>query len=115
SDRQNELAKKILADPDVEGLSSFIGVDGTNATLNNGRFLINLKDKGDRDSVETIIRRLDKEARDIAGVSLYLQPVQDLTIDSTVSRSAYQFVVDGATTAELREWVPKLVAKLATL
>jgi multidrug efflux pump len=115
SDRQNELARKILADPDVEGLSSFIGVDGTNATLNNGRFLINLKDKGDRDSVETIIRRLDKEARDIAGVSLYLQPVQDLTIDSTVSRSAYQFVVEGASTAELREWVPKLMARLATL
>jgi multidrug efflux pump len=90
-------------------------VDGTNATLNNGRFLINLKDKGDRDGVETIIRRLDKEARDIAGVSLYLQPVQDLTIDSTVSRSAYQFVVEGTSTAELREWVPKLVAKLATL
>jgi multidrug efflux pump len=115
SDRQNELARKILADPDVDSLSSFIGVDGTNATLNNGRFLINLKDKGDRDGVETIIRRLDKEARDIAGVSLYLQPVQDLTIDSTVSRSAYQFVVEGTSTAELREWVPKLVAKLATL
>jgi multidrug efflux pump len=109
------LARKILADPDVDSLSSFIGVDGTNATLNNGRFLINLKDKGDRDGVETIIRRLDKEARDIAGVSLYLQPVQDLTIDSTVSRSAYQFVVEGTSTAELREWVPKLVAKLATL
>ena len=115
SDKQNQLARTILADPDVASLSSFIGVDGTNSTLNSGRFLINLKDKGDRDSVETIIHRLDKEARDIAGISLYLQPVQDLTIDSTISRSAYQFVVEGASTAELREWVPKLVQKLSTL
>jgi multidrug efflux pump len=115
SDKQNQLARTILADPDVASLSSFIGVDGTNSTLNSGRFLINLKDKGDRDSVETIIHRLDKEARDIAGISLYLQPVQDLTIDSTISRSAYQFVVEGASTAELREWVPKLVQKLSAL
>jgi multidrug efflux pump len=115
SDKQNQLARTILVDPDVASLSSFIGVDGTNSTLNSGRFLINLKDKGDRDSVETIIHRLDKEARDIAGISLYLQPVQDLTIDSTISRSAYQFVVEGASTAELREWVPKLVQKLSTL
>jgi len=115
SDQQGKLAQTILKDPDVDSLSSFIGVDGTNNTLNNGRFLINLKDKGDRDSVETIIRRLDKEARNIAGISLYLQPVQDLTIDSTVSRSAYQFVVEGASTAELNQWVPKLIAKLSSL
>ncbi|HEY4126319.1 MAG TPA: efflux RND transporter permease subunit, partial [Rhizomicrobium sp.] len=112
SDQQAKLAKSILKDPDVESLSSFIGVDGTNATLNNGRFLINLKDKSDRDSVETILHRLDKDARTISGVSLYLQPVQDLTIDSTVSRSAYQFVIESASTAELRAWVPKLIDKL---
>ena len=115
SDQQEKLAKTILEDPDVESLSSFIGVDGTNATLNNGRFLINLKDKSDRDSVETVIRRLDKTARNISGLSLYLQPVQDLTIDSTVSRSAYQFVIESASTAALRDWVPKLIARLNTL
>ncbi|HVP83398.1 MAG TPA: MdtB/MuxB family multidrug efflux RND transporter permease subunit [Rhizomicrobium sp.] len=115
SQQQGRLAQTILKDPDVASLSSFIGVDGTNNTLNSGRFLINLKDKGDRDDVETIIRRLDKEARDIAGISLYLQPVQDLTIDSTVSRSAYQFVVEGSSTADLNQWVPKLIAKLSSL
>jgi len=115
SDQQEKLAKTILEDSDVESLSSFIGVDGTNATLNNGRFLINLKDKSDRDSVETVIRRLDKTARNISGLSLYLQPVQDLTIDSTISRSAYQFVIESASTAALRDWVPKLIARLNTL
>ncbi|MGH6977515.1 MAG: efflux RND transporter permease subunit, partial [Stellaceae bacterium] len=115
SDRQAKLAGAILKDPDVESLSSFIGVDGTNTTLNSGRFLINLKPKGDRDGVETIMHRLDREAHDIAGISLYLQPVQDLTIDSTVSRSAYQFVVESARTADLRTWIPKLMNKLSAL
>ncbi len=115
SDQQAKLARSILKDSDVESLSSFIGVDGTNATLNSGRFLINLKDKSDRDDVETVIRRLDKESRNISGISLYLQPVQDLTIDSTISRSAYQFVIESASTAALRAWVPKLMDKLNSL
>ena len=115
SDQQAKLARSILKDSDVESLSSFIGVDGTNATLNSGRFLINLKDKSDRDDVETVIRRLDKESRNISGISLYLQPVQDLTINSTISRSAYQFVIESASTAALRAWVPKLMDKLNSL
>ena len=115
SERQGELAREILQDPAVESVSSFIGVDGTNTTLNTGRFLINLKEKGERDDVQTIIRRLDARASKLAGISLYLQPVQDLTIDATVSRSTYQFVVESARNADLREWVPKLIDKLASL
>jgi multidrug efflux pump len=113
--QQANLARVILKDPAVASVSSFIGVDGTNNTLNNGRFLINLKDKGDRDDVETIVRRLNKAAHDVAGIALYLQPVQDLTIDATISRSAYQFVVEAARTADLKVWVPKLIDKLSSL
>jgi multidrug efflux pump len=111
--RQQELAKKILTDPDVESLSSFIGVDGTNNTLNSGRFLINLKSKDDRsDDVSAIVARLSDDARSVPGISVYLQPVQDLTIDSTVSRSQYQFILETAKTADLDAFVPKLLDKL---
>src|SRR5262252_8142632 len=85
--RQQSLAKVILADPAVASLSSFIGVDGTNTTLNSGRFLINLKEHGTRDSVTTVIRRIGSEAAKLSGVALYLQPVQDLTIEDRVSRT----------------------------
>ncbi|HEY1631384.1 MAG TPA: MdtB/MuxB family multidrug efflux RND transporter permease subunit [Rhizomicrobium sp.] len=112
-DRQNALAKEILKDPDVQGLSSFIGVDGTNNTLNSGRFLINLKPKDSRDSdVIDVIARLNKTARSVAGIDAYFQPVQDLTIDSTISRSEYQFVLESARTADLDVAVPKLMAQL---
>ena len=110
--RQQELAAKILQDKDVTSLSSFIGVDGTNTTINSGRFLINLKPKGDRDGVTTVIDRLDDYARSVPGITFYLQPVQDLTIDSVISRAQYQFVLQAATSASLNQFVPKLLAQL---
>ena len=97
--RQRLVAQNILKDKDVASLSSFIGVDGTNATLNSGRFLINLKDKSDRDGITEIMDRLAADAHAVPGITFYLQPVQDLTIDSTVSRAQYQFVLQSATAA----------------
>ncbi len=95
SQRQNALAKVLLKDPDVQSLSSFIGVDGTNNTLNSGRFLINLAPKEDRSAdVSTIIRRIQGEVNNVTGISLWMQPVQDLTIDSTVSRAQYNFMLE---------------------
>src|SRR6185295_16189693 len=92
--RQNALATAILEDPDVESLSSFIGVDGTNATLNSGRMLINLKPRSQRSlTASQIIRRIQHDTASVQGISLYMQPAQDLTIDSTVSRTQYQFVL----------------------
>ena len=110
--RQQLLAGKILADPDVESLSSFIGVDGTNDTLNSGRFLIDLKDKDQRGSVTEVMNKLTTAGHDVPGITFFLQPVQDLTIDSVVSRAQYQFVLQGATTADLNAFVPKLMAQL---
>ncbi len=113
SRRQQALAAAIGEDPNVASLSSFIGVDGTNNTLNAGRLLINLVPKDDRgDSVTTAIRGILERARTVPGISLYLQPVQDLTIDSTVARAQYQFVLEDASSATLRQWVPKLLGKL---
>ncbi len=114
AERQQELAKKVLANPNVESLSSFIGVDGTNNTLNSGRFLINLKT--DRsDDVESVIQQRNTDATRVPGITLYMQPVQDLTIDSTISRSQYNFVLETARTADLDALVPKLLAKLRQL
>ncbi len=111
---QQELAAAILNDPDVVSVSSFIGVDGSNKTLNSGRFLINLKPKNDRSLDATgISRRLQQETANIAGVSLYLQPVQDLTIDAAVSRTQYQFVLENPNLSAFTEWVPKLLERLA--
>jgi multidrug efflux pump len=111
--RQQALASAILKDPDVVSLSSFIGVDGVNPTLNTGRLLINLKPRDQRRiSASDVIRRLDREVQDVAGISLYMQPVQDLTIDATVSRSQYQFVLEDANPAEFATWVPKLLERL---
>ncbi len=88
-DRQQALAELILHDPDVDSLSSFVGIDGTNTTLNNGRYLINLKPKDQRsDSIVQTMARLSDAARGVSGIKLYLQPVQDLTIDSTVGSRA---------------------------
>jgi multidrug efflux pump len=115
-DRQQALAKAILTDPDVESLSSFVGVDGINATLNTGRFLINLKPRDERrTSASDVIRRLKEETAQVTGIALYMQPVQDLTIDATVSRTQYQFVLEDANPTELATWVPTLTDKLATL
>jgi len=114
AERQEALAAAILKDPDVDSLSSFIGVDGTNLTLNSGRFLINLKPESERSSdVSTAIRRIAREAAGVEGISLYMQPVQDLTIDATVSRTQYRFVLEDANPDELAEWAPKLVDQLA--
>ncbi len=110
SRRQQALADALLQDPNVESLSSFIGVDANNATLNSGRFLINLVPKDSRsDGVTDVLKQLEDRAHGVPGISLYLQPVQDLTIDSTVSRAQYQFVLEDASAADLRQWVPKLL------
>jgi multidrug efflux pump len=113
AERQQELARVILADPAVASLSSFIGVDGTNATLNSGRMLINLKPHGQRDvTAHEILDRLREAARAVPGIALYLQPVQELTIEDRVSRTQYQFTLTSPDAALLEEWVPQLVAKL---
>jgi multidrug efflux pump len=112
-DRQQQLADLILRDPDVDSLSSFVGIDGANTTLNNGRYLINLKPKNQRSgSIVQTMARLADSARGISGIKLYLQPVQDLTIDSTVGRAQYQFILEAASSATLRPWVPKLLDRL---
>ncbi len=111
--RQQQLAAAILTDPDVQSLSSFIGVDGNNVTLNSGRFLINLKPRDERtDSATQIIRRLQTETTGIPGMTLYMQPVQDLTLDNTISRTQYQFTMESADAAALSTWTPQLVAAL---
>ncbi len=114
AEHQEALAAAILKDPDVVSLSSFIGVDGSNMTLNSGRFLINLKPKDDRSLNATgVARRLQQETAGVTGVSLYLQPVQDLSVDAAISRTQYQFVLENPSLAAFNEWVPKLVARLA--
>jgi len=112
ADRQQALAAAILKDPDVDSLSSFIGVDGTNVTLNSGRLLINLKPHDQRAGIASVISRLQSEAAGVAGVTLYLQPVQDLTIDTQVSRTQYQFVLEDANPDELAALAPKLVRQM---
>jgi multidrug efflux pump len=110
---QQELAAAILKDPDVESLSSFIGVDGTNLTQNSGRFLINLRPYSSRSAnASQIIRRISQETAKVPGAALYMQPVQDLTIDSTVSATQYQFILEDANASEFAQWVPKLLDKL---
>jgi multidrug efflux pump len=111
---QQQVADRLLKDRDVASLTSFIGVDGTNTTLNNGRMLINLAPFGHRSSPPAaILDRLRHEAQEIPGVTLYLQPVQDLTIDSASGRTQYQFALQGADTATVADWSDRLVRKLA--
>jgi multidrug efflux pump len=111
--RQGELAKKILQDTDVTNLSSFVGVDGSNTTLNSGRFLISLKPDDQRQlTSQDIVRRIEREAEGVEGITLFLQPVQELTTDTTVSATQYQFVLENASLDELKTWVPKLVNRL---
>jgi multidrug efflux pump len=114
--RQQALAAAILKDPDVLSLSSFIGVDGNNVTLNSGRFLINLKARGDRSTTVTdVIRRLRGETANVTGITVYMQPVQDLTLDNTISRTQYQFTLESADATALSTWAPKLVTALNQL
>ena len=116
AERQQQLASIILKDPDVVSLSSFIGVDGTNTTLNSGRILINLKPYDQRKSnISTVMRRIQSNIAPLTGITLYMQPVQDLTIEGTVSKTQYQFILQDSDPVQLSEWTPKLVDKLRTL
>jgi multidrug efflux pump len=111
--RQQALAQVILKDPAVESLSSFIGVDGTNTTLNSGRMLINLKPLADRRlSAADVIRRLQPALAHVQDVTLYLQPVQDVTVDNRVSRAQYQYTLEDPDATELAAWTARLVAAL---
>ncbi len=118
AERQQELARIVLQDPAVESLSSYIGVDGTNTTLNSGRLLINLKPFGSGDGKRDIhatdvIARLQSKIDRVVGISMYMQPVQDLTIETRVARTQYQFSVEDADPVELAQWVPKIVDQLS--
>jgi multidrug efflux pump len=114
--RQQDLAKIILQDPAVESLSSFIGADGTNTTLNSGRFAINLKPLNQRDgSASDVIRRLQKSLEQVHGVTLYMQPVQNITVDDRVSRTQFQYTLEDPDIDELNDWTNRFVAKLKQL
>ena len=113
-ERQQALAKVILEDPAVQSLSSYIGVDGDNATLNSGRLLINLKPHSERDLTATeIIARLQPQLDKLVGIRLYMQPVQDLTIEDRVSRTQYQFSMSSPDSELLSQWSGRLVEALA--
>ena len=113
---QQALARAILSDPDIESLSSFIGVDGSNITLNSGRMLINLKRHSERKSTASeVIRRLQQETADVSGISLFMQPVQDLSIDTAVSATQYQFTLENQDLATLQQWTPKVLQQLARI
>jgi len=116
ADRQQALARIILKDPDVASLSSFIGVDGTNMTPNSGRLQINLKPREERRSdASEIIRRLQPALAAVDGITLYMQPVQDLTVEDRVSRTQFQYSLEDADARELAEWAPRLIERLRTL
>jgi multidrug efflux pump len=111
--RQVAVAEAVLKDPDVVSLSSYIGVDGTNTTLNTGRLDINLRAKSERSATASeIIRRLKQEVAGVVGITLYMQPAQDLTVDTQVSATQYQFILDNPSLDVLSAWTPKLVAEL---
>ena len=115
AERQQALAAVILKDSDVVSLSSFIGVDGTNVTPNSGRIQINLKSRDERkDSASDVIRRLQPQLAQVEGITLYMQPVQDLTVEDRVSRTQYQYSIEDADANELNAFTPKLLAQLAT-
>ncbi|MCE3225247.1 MAG: mdtB, partial [Nitrospira sp.] len=112
-DRQQALAGAMLEDPAVESLSSFIGVDGTNTTLNSGRMYLNLKPLQERDAgAHDILRRLEARAAEVDGITLHLQPIQDLTVEDRVSRTQFQYTLEDADPEELHRWAPKLLEAL---
>jgi len=116
SEKQQELSKVILADPAVESLSSFIGADGTNTTLNSGRMSINLKPLSARRlSASDVIRRLQSSLKNVQGISLYMQPVQNITVDDRVSRTQYQYTLEDPDANELNDWSNRFVTKLKAL
>ena len=113
STKQQELAKIILQDPAVESLSSFIGADGQNTTMNSGRISINLKPIEQRDlSASDVIRRLQNSLAQVAGIHLYMQPVQDITVDDRISRTQYQYTLEDPDSNELNSWTDKFVGEL---
>ncbi|WP_341707579.1 multidrug efflux RND transporter permease subunit [Halopseudomonas sp.] len=113
AERQQQLAQALLQDPGIESLSSFIGVDGVNVTVNSGRILINLPPHDQRDeSLFEVMARLRERAASVNGISAWFQPVQELTIEDRVSRTQYQFSLTSLDSAELHEWVPQMVAAL---
>jgi multidrug efflux pump len=114
AERQQRLAKVILEDPDVASLSSFIGIDGTNTTQNSGRIQINLKPHEDRDvTASEVIQRLQPKLRDhVEGITLYMQPVQDLTVEDRVSRTQFQYSLEDADANELNDWSARILARL---
>ena len=118
-ERQQLMAEQILKDPAVASLSSFIGVDGTNTTLNAGRMLINLKPKAERDvesrNISNVIRRITEATRSVPGIELYLQPVQDLTIEDRIAKTQYQFLLSSPNIEELNSWTVQLLERLRTL
>jgi multidrug efflux pump len=116
SNEQQQLSKIILQDPDVDNLSSFIGVDGTNTTLNSGRILINLKPMSARKtSASDVIRRLQPKLAQVPGITLYMQPVQDLSVEDRVSRTQFQYTLEDANQDELNTLAPQMLAKLQQL
>jgi multidrug efflux pump len=116
TEKQKQLGHIILQDPAVESLSSFIGADGTNTTLNSGRFSINLRPLDQRDlDASDVIRRLQSNLNSVQGITLYMQPVQNLTVDDRVSRTQYQYTLEDPDPDELEEWTNKLVEKMRKL
>jgi multidrug efflux pump len=116
AERQQALAKVILRDPAVASLTSFIGIDGTNTTINTGRIQINLKPLEDREiGASDLIRRLAPKLAKVSGITLYMQPVQDLTVEDRVSRAQFQYSLEDADANELAVWVPRFIARLQTL
>jgi multidrug efflux pump len=116
SQHQQQLAKVILQDPAVESLSSFIGIDGINTTLNSGRIQINLKPLEERSvSASDVIRRLQPKLAQVENITLYMQPVQDLTVEDRVSRTQYQYTLEDTDANELNTWTNRLVEKLKTI
>jgi multidrug efflux pump len=116
SQKQQEVAKIILQDPAVESLSSFIGADGTNTTTNSGRMSINLKPLEQRDlSASDVIRRLQSKLKDVRDIQVFMQPVQNITVDDRVSRTQYQYTLEDPDANELNDWTNRFVAKLKEL
>src|ERR1035438_3908008 len=116
SSQQQQLTKVILQDPAVDNLSSFIGIDGTNTTLNSGRILINLKPLAARQiSASDVIRRLQPELAKVPGITLFMQPVQDLSVEDRVSRTQFQYTLEDPNVDELNTFAPQMLARLKKL
>ena len=110
--KQQALAEVVMKDPAVDSLSSFIGIDGTNYTLNSGRILITLKPIADRDGSAVVIQRLQQKLEKISGINLYLQPGQDLSIDDRISRTQYQYSIGGPNASDVAKWTTLLINRL---